>query len=101
MDQSHFVLEVALSQYHDTGSPGTSWGVWLKELSGYLQGDFSGTLGDMPYSGNVGVRLIHTNLNVTQYLTGAPGAYGDEPADRHTTSPSAATTTCCRRPTSR
>lgn len=61
--------------------PGTTWAVRLKELSGYLQGDFNGTMWDMPFSGNVGVRLIHTNLDVTQHLSGDPGAYGDEPED--------------------
>ena len=66
------------------GEPGTTWGVGLKELSGYLQGDFSGTLGDMPYSGNIGVRVIRTRLDVTQHLSGAPGSYGDEPADAGT-----------------
>jgi len=72
------------SLYPDTvqvAEPGTTWAVQLKELSGYLQADFNGTLWDMPYSGNVGVRMIHTNLNVTQHLSGDPGAYGDEPAD--------------------
>lgn len=76
------------SLYPDTvqvAEPGTTWAVTLKELSGYLQGDFNGTMWDMPYSGNVGVRLIHTNLNVTQYLSGAPGAYGDEPVQAGTT----------------
>ena len=38
----------------------------------------------MPYSGNVGVRVIHTDLNVTQHLTGDPGQYGTEPADAGT-----------------
>ena len=61
--------------------PGTTWAVRLKELSGYLQGDFNGTMWDMPFNGNVGVRLIHTNLDVTQHLSGDPGAYGDEPED--------------------
>ncbi|WP_426270075.1 TonB-dependent receptor [Dyella kyungheensis] len=61
--------------------PGTTWAVRLKELSGYLQGDFNGTMWDMPFSGNVGVRLIRTNLDVTQHLSGDPGAYGDEPED--------------------
>ena len=65
-------------------SPGDSWAVWQKELSSYLQADFSGELGSMRYSGNVGARLIHTNLNVTQYLTGLPGQYGTEPADAGT-----------------
>jgi len=66
--------------------PGTTWAVRLKELSGYLQGDFNGTMWDMPFSGNVGVRLIHTNLDVTQHLSGDPGAYGDEPEDVGTAS---------------
>lgn len=72
------------SLYPDTeqvAEPGTTWAVRLKELSGYLQGDFNGTMWDMPYAGNIGVRLIHTNLDVTQHLSGDPGAYGDEPAD--------------------
>ncbi|MEW9570322.1 TonB-dependent receptor [Rhodanobacter sp. Si-c] len=68
------------SLYPDTiiaDDPSTTWGVGLRELTGYLQGDFSGTWGDMPYSGNVGVRMIHSDLNVTQHLVGAPGSYGD------------------------
>lgn len=72
------------SLYPDTvevGEPGTTWNVGLKELSGYMQADFKGSLGDMPYSGNVGVRVIRTNLDVTQQLSGDPGSYGDEPAD--------------------
>jgi TonB-dependent receptor len=75
------------SLYPDTvevGEPGTTWAVRLKELSGYLQGDFNGTIGDMPYSGNIGVRMIHTNLQTTQHLSGAPGSYGDEPVDAGT-----------------
>lgn len=62
-------------------SPGFTWAVWMKELSSYLQTDFSGGLGSMSYSGNVGARVIHTDLNITQHLTGAPGQYGTEPAD--------------------
>jgi TonB-dependent receptor len=65
-------------------SPGTTWAVWMKELSTYLQADISGDLGSMKYSGNVGARLIHTDLDITQHLTGAPGQYGTEPADAGT-----------------
>ena len=50
----------------------------MKELASYLQADFSGKLGSMSYSGNVGARLIHTDLNITQHLTGAPGQYGTD-----------------------
>ena len=63
---------------------GITWNVWMKELSSYLQLDFSGELGDMPYSGNVGVRFVHTNLDVTQHLSGDPGQYGTEPTDTGT-----------------
>src|SRR5256885_14235958 len=56
----------------------------MKEMSGYLQTDFNGPFGGMSYSGNVGVRVIHTDLNVTQHLTGAPGQYGTEAADAGT-----------------
>ena len=75
------------SIYPDTTtqmSPGTTWAVSTKETSTYLQGDFNGALGGMSYSGNVGARVIHTDLDITQYLTGAPGEYGTEPADAGT-----------------
>lgn len=65
-------------------SPETSWGVWQKELSSYVQADFNGDLGSMRYSGNVGARLIHTNLNITQFLTGLPGQNITEPAEAGT-----------------
>ena len=71
------------SLYPDTttqASPETSWAVWQKELSSYVQADFNGELGSMKYSGNVGARLIHTNLNITQYSTGLPGQNITEPA---------------------
>ncbi|TAL72067.1 MAG: TonB-dependent receptor [Rhodanobacter sp.] len=71
-----------LSQRQAT--PGRTWAVWMKESSAYLQADFSGTLGNMPYSGNVGMRVIRTHLDVTQHLTGAPGSYGTEPVDAGT-----------------
>jgi TonB-dependent receptor len=51
-----------------------------KETASYLQTDFNGHLGNMTYSGNVGVRYIHTDLKVTQDLVGDPGQYGTEAA---------------------
>jgi TonB-dependent receptor len=61
--------------------PGTTWAVGMRESSGYIQADFLGNIGSMPYSANVGVRAIDTNLHVTQHLTGAPGAYGTNAVD--------------------
>jgi TonB-dependent receptor len=65
-------------------APGITWNVWSKELASYVQADFRGELGSMPYSGNVGVRFIHTNLDITQTLSGLPGQYGTEPANAGT-----------------
>ena len=65
------------SLYPDTttqASPGNSWAVWQKELSSYVQADFNGDLGGMRYSGNVGARLIHTNLDITQYYDRPSGS---------------------------
>lgn len=62
-------------------APNITWAVWMKELSSYLQADFSGEVAGMKYSGNVGARVIHTNLDITTHLTGAPGQYGLEAAD--------------------
>lgn len=60
--------------------PNTSWAVRLRETAPYLQANFTGRLGDMPYSGNFGARVIHTALTVTQDLVSpTPSPYGLEP----------------------
>ncbi|MBB4660366.1 TonB-dependent receptor [Parvularcula dongshanensis] len=48
---------------------GRSYGVDISQWSGYLQGNFEGTAG-VPYSGNAGVKIIQTKLDVTQTTTG-------------------------------
>ena len=53
--------------------PGSTWAVWMRETSAYLQADFGEQLGSMPITGNFGVRVIHTNLDITQHLDGPPG----------------------------
>ncbi|MBV9343672.1 MAG: TonB-dependent receptor, partial [Gammaproteobacteria bacterium] len=62
-------------------APEFSWRVSLHEATGYLQSDFGGHLGGMSFSGNLGARVIHTTLSVTQHNLGPPGQYGTEPAD--------------------
>jgi TonB-dependent receptor len=57
-------------------NPGTTWNVFFKETSAFVQADFQGELGSIPYSGNAGVRAIRTDLRVTQHLTGDPEPYG-------------------------
>jgi hypothetical protein len=63
-------------------APGITWAVRLKETTGFLQTDFNGELGSMSYSGNVGVRVIHTERRVTQDLSGDPGQYARTGRDR-------------------
>jgi TonB-dependent receptor len=65
-------------------APGITWAVRLKETTGFVQTDFSGDWGSMSYSGNVGVRVIHTERGVTQDLSGDPGQYGTEPEETGT-----------------
>jgi TonB-dependent receptor len=65
-------------------APGITWAVRLKETTGFVQTDFSGDWGSMSYSGNVGVRVIHTERRVTQDLSGDPGQYGTEPEETGT-----------------
>jgi TonB-dependent receptor len=81
MDNPEAYWKSLYPQTQRQGEPGTTWAVGIKETSAYLQANFDGTLGSMPYSANVGLRVIRTNLGVTQRLSGDPGAYGTEPAD--------------------
>lgn len=46
-------------------SPANSFEVEESVFHAYIQGDFEGELGDMPYGLNVGVRIAHTNLEST------------------------------------
>lgn len=59
----------------ETVLPGRSFEVGVRQVSGYVQGNFKADIG-MPLSGNFGVRVINTDLNVTQNITGAPRPYG-------------------------
>jgi TonB-dependent receptor len=56
--------------------PGASYRVGVEQRSGYVQANFNTDIG-IPFSGNVGVRIIQTKLDITQNLTDAnPQAYG-------------------------
>ncbi|MGN6329613.1 MAG: TonB-dependent receptor [Rhodanobacter sp.] len=81
MDNPEAFWKSLYPQTQRQGEPGTTWAVGLKETSAYLQANFDGNIGDMPYAANIGLRAIRTNLGVTQRLTGAPGSYGTEPQD--------------------
>ena len=61
-------------------SPSSSWDVELRETATYLQTDWTSSVAGMKLSGNLGLRWIHTQLDVTQYLIGLPGQYGTEAA---------------------
>lgn len=81
MDNPEAYWKSLYPQTQRQGEPGTTWAVGIKETSAYLQANFDGNLGSMPYSANVGLRVVRTNLGVTQRLSGDPGAYGTEPED--------------------
>ncbi|MBO9723121.1 MAG: TonB-dependent receptor [Novosphingobium sp.] len=57
-------------------NPGASFNVGVKQISGYVQTDFHGDLFGVPFSGNAGVKVINTKLDITQYVTGSPQPYG-------------------------
>lgn len=56
--------------------PQQTWDVKLHDLSAYLQGNFYGALGDVPFDANVGARVVRTKLHVTQNTTGQAQPYG-------------------------
>lgn len=56
--------------------PATSWKVGLHERAVFGQADFSGTVGGISVAGNAGVRVIRTNLSVTQFRSGESQPYG-------------------------
>ncbi len=57
-------------------NPGASYQVGVKQISGYTQMDFTGSLFGLPISGNAGVKIINTRLDILQYITGNPQPYG-------------------------
>lgn len=57
-------------------NPGGAWNLLLKETTAYLQADFAGDAGNVPYSGNVGARFIRTNLHVVRRIVGERPPYG-------------------------
>jgi TonB-dependent receptor len=57
-------------------NPGGAWNLLLKETTGYLQADFAGDAGSVPYAGNIGARFIRTNLHVVRRIVGARPPYG-------------------------
>ena len=60
-------------------NPGQSYSVDVDQTTAYIQGNIGG--GDLPYRGNIGLRYIKTELNVTQNTVGAPQPYGAANAD--------------------
>ncbi|TCM17085.1 TonB-dependent receptor [Novosphingobium sp. PhB165] len=57
-------------------NPGASYSVGVKQISGYFQMDFHGDLFGLPFSGNGGVKVINTKLDITQYGSAGPQPYG-------------------------
>ncbi len=52
----------------DTYNPNQSFNVNEQTFGGYFQANLKGTLGDVPFTGNVGVRLVNTKSDVTSFI---------------------------------
>ncbi|PZU10969.1 TonB-dependent receptor [Sphingomonas sp.] len=57
-------------------NPGASFKVGVKQVSGYAQVNAKAELFGVPVSGNAGVKVINTRLDITQFVTGSPQPYG-------------------------
>jgi TonB-dependent receptor len=57
-------------------NPGASYSVGVKQISGYAQMDLTGEVFGIPVSGNAGLKVINTKLDILQYITGNPRPYG-------------------------
>jgi TonB-dependent receptor len=57
-------------------NPGASFNVGVKQTSGYAQLNVKGEVFGIPVSGNAGLKIINTRLDITQYVTGSPRPYG-------------------------
>lgn len=56
--------------------PGGTWALTLKSTTAYIQADFFGMIGSVPWSGNLGVKVIRTNLHDVQHRSGQRPPYG-------------------------
>lgn len=63
-----------------TSNPPASWAVTLHETSVFVEGDFTGQLAGIKVHGNAGARIVHTNLDIHQFLRGQSQPYGIFPA---------------------
>ncbi|MBD8700617.1 TonB-dependent receptor [Sphingomonas sp. CFBP 13714] len=57
-------------------NPGASFNVGVKQISGYAQLNVKGDVFGIPVSGNAGLKIINTKLDITQFVTGSPQPYG-------------------------
>lgn len=57
-------------------NPGASFNVGVKQISGYGQLNFKGDVFGLGFSGNAGLKIINTKLDITQFITGSPQPYG-------------------------
>ena len=55
----------ALNRWVDATVLSRNWGVKEKVATAYALADLDGELGSVPYSGNIGVQLMHTDQSAT------------------------------------
>jgi len=70
-----FINSLAPGLQHGA-NPTANWNVSVHTTKAFGEAVFDGTLGGVPFDGNFGMRYVHMNLGVTQYLSGSAAAYG-------------------------
>lgn len=83
MDNPHAFMESQFPGETKVTDPGSTYVVSTNQYSEYVQGNFEGTTG-FPYHANIGVRMIHTDLNVIQHKSGDALPYSGVSTDAGT-----------------
>lgn len=74
-DPVAFINSLAPGLQHGE-NPTANWDVSVHTVKAFGEAVFDGTIGGVPFDGNFGMRYIHMNVGVTQFLAGPPAAYG-------------------------
>jgi TonB-dependent receptor len=83
MDNTRAFQEALFPGERRNVDPGGTWHVDLNQTSGYVQGSLDGNI-YVPFSLSAGLRVIKTNLTVTQHAVGNSLPYGQLAADNGT-----------------
>lgn len=74
MDHAYDYMDKLFPGQTKVSNPGSSYAVNVSQQSGYVQGNVSGSA-NFPFEANFGVRIINTDVSVTQHLVGKSLSY--------------------------